>query len=213
MVPPVHDDDTDYSDLDEVPANEVNHSRQSTPKTRERLSERTPLLSSSPPPPAYSDVTRGNPRYVPQTRSNHVDTNQVPDDEGAPNQQPQSMGDTLQDPEDGKKDHIRRRMAPNIQLLTFLALLLAASVTIGAIIGSRHKSSSHDVSCNTSRSPVIDPLNRIRLATAIATQYHRTMSFHTLHNVTMTISVIAIHLDSRQLAASVSLSLQQPRVI
>ncbi|THY97074.1 hypothetical protein D6C93_04578 [Aureobasidium pullulans] len=110
MVSPIHDDDTDYSDLDEEAPAPHSSQRPSGPKNRERLSERTPLLSTSPPPPAYADVTRlyGAPPYVPRDESSSTPPYAARHDNATEAadlrvEQPQSMGDPRRDPEDGKK--------------------------------------------------------------------------------------------------------------
>jgi hypothetical protein len=115
----VHDDDTDYSDLDEAPASE----RHAGPKRRERTSERTPLLSTSPPPPAYSDVTRlyGTPPYMVQ-------------DSTEPDQDPECAT------KEAKKHHgyISRKM------LLCLVLILAIALTVITTISTTKHDSSHD---------------------------------------------------------------------
>ena len=149
-VSPVHDDDTDYSDLDEEapPAVPAPHGRP-TPKNRERLSERTPLLSTSPPPPAYADVTRlyGTPPYLArneqdgvqpeQTRHEHVvESVHVRPDE------PQSMGDPGRDAEDGSKPKKKRRVLTIKKALACLVFILAISlVGLMAITTTKHNKS------------------------------------------------------------------------
>ncbi|THY71973.1 hypothetical protein D6C87_02553 [Aureobasidium pullulans] len=135
MVSPIHDDDTDYSDLDEEAPAPHSSQRPSGPKNRERLSERTPLLSTSPPPPAYADVTRlyGAPPYVPRDESSSTPPYAARHDNATEAadlrvEQPQSMGDPRRDPEDGMKVIKKRRAFTNRKTLACLVLILAVSL-------------------------------------------------------------------------------------
>lgn len=132
----VHDDDTDYSDLDEeAPPATPASQHPSGPKNRERLSERTPLLSTSPPPPAYADVTRlyGTPPYVARNESSSFQPGQARYQDATtsahtPTEEPQSMGDPGRDPEDGKRLTKRRNILTNRKALACLVLVLACSL-------------------------------------------------------------------------------------
>lgn len=147
---PVHDDDTDYSDLDEEasPNAPAPHGRP-TPKNRERLSERTPLLSSSPPPPAYADVTRlyGTPPYLARNESDSVQPEQTRHDHVVESahvrpDEPQSMGDPGRDAEDGTKPKRKRGILTIKKALAFLVFILAISlVGLMAITTIKHDKS------------------------------------------------------------------------
>ena len=169
MLPPVHDDDTDYSDLDEEapPAGSTSHGPRGL-KNRERLSERTertertPLLSTSPPPPAYSDVTRlyGTPPYLTRNEQNSVQPEQTRHD-GAVEpahmrpDEPQSMGDPGRDAEDGSKPKRKRKVLNTKKALACLVFILAVSlVGLTAITTAKHDKSQDQVS-NLPSSPHI----------------------------------------------------------
>lgn len=136
MVSAVHDDDTDYSDLDEEAPSAAPASRYpSGPKNQERLSERTPLLSTSPPPPAYADVTRlyGTPPCVARNDSNSVQPDQVQHQDASTlvytrTEEPQSMGDPERDAEDAKKSIKKRDILTNRKALACLVLILTCSL-------------------------------------------------------------------------------------
>lgn len=151
MVSQIHDDDTDYSDLDDHEA--PTPQRPSGPKNRERLNERTPLLSSSPPPPTYSDVTRlyGTPPYGPQQTPHSSHPHQTHHDASAEprvfgTNQPQSMGDPTEDIEDGKRSTKERRAFTNFKTLACLLLILTASILALIVIKVKHNSNT-DIVC------------------------------------------------------------------
>lgn len=152
MVSAVHDDDTDYSDLDEEAPSAAPASRHpSGPKNQERLSERTPLLSTSPPPPAYADVTRlyGTPPYVAWNESNSVQPDQVHHQDASTlaytrTDEPQSMGDPGRDAEDGKRLTKNRNVLTNRKALACLVLILTCSL-IGLVTVTTFKhDKNHD---------------------------------------------------------------------
>lgn len=163
---PVHDDDTDYSDLDEEApsAAPAPHGRPG-PKNREELSERTPLLSSSPPPPAYADVTRlyGTPPYLGRTEQNFVQPEQTRHDHVIESahvrpDEPQSMGDPRRDAEGGSKPKRKRRILTIKKALACLVFILAISlVGLMAVTTTKHDTSDDSsgggqVSTSSSRS-------------------------------------------------------------
>lgn len=148
---PVHDDDTDYSDLDEEApsAAPAPHGRPG-PKTRERLSERTPLLSTSPPPPAYADVTRlyGTPPYLTRNEPNSVQPEQsrhehVGESTHVRPDEPQSMGDSRGDAEHGSKPKRKRRILTLKKALACLVFILAISL-VGLMARPTTKHSKSD---------------------------------------------------------------------
>lgn len=154
----VHDDDTDYSDLDEEasPAAPASHGPRG-PKNRERLSERTPLLSTSPPPPAYADVTRlyGTPPYLAR---NGPDSEQTRHDDAVEPahprpEEPQSMGDPGRDAEDGSKPKRKRKVLNMKKALACLVFVLAISL-VGLMTVTTAK---HDKSSDDQVSPPLNP--------------------------------------------------------
>ena len=164
MVSPIHDDDTDYSDLDEEAPAPHSSQRPSGPKNRERLSERTPLLSTSPPPPAYADVTRlyGAPPYVPRDESSSTPPYAARHDNATEAadlrvEQPQSMGDPRRDPEDGKKLIKKRRAFTNRKTLACLVLILAVSLFgLMTMTTVKHDKSDDKVSSPSSQNAIVD---------------------------------------------------------
>lgn len=155
MVSAVHDDDTDYSDLDEEAASAAPASRHpSGPKNRERLSERTPLLSTSPPPPAYADVTRlyGTPPYVARNESNAVQPNELHHQDATTSaytrtEEPQSMGDPERDAQDGKKVTKKRKVLTNRKALACLIFVLTCSlIGLVTVTTVKHDKSQDSVS-------------------------------------------------------------------
>lgn len=144
---PVHDDDTDYSDLDEEAPSAASapHGRPG-PKNRERLSERTPLLSTSPPPPAYADVTRlyGTPPYLARNEQNSVQPEQTRHENAVQPghvrpDEPQSMGDPGRDAEDGSNPKKKRNVLTIKKALASLVFILAISlVGLMAITTTKH---------------------------------------------------------------------------
>jgi hypothetical protein len=154
-MPPVHDDDTDYSDLDEEAPSAAPASRgPPRPKNRERVSERTPLLSTSPPPPAYADVTRlyGAPPYRARNEANSAEPDQTRHEDAIQPaltrvDEPQSMGDPERDAEYGKKPSKKRNFLTNQKALVFLVFVLAISlVGLMAITTVKHNKNDDQVS-------------------------------------------------------------------
>ncbi|KAI4728773.1 hypothetical protein E4T49_03415 [Aureobasidium sp. EXF-10728] len=159
MVSPVHDDDTDYSDLDEeAPSASRRHAG---PKNRERLSERTPLLSASPPPPAYADVTRlyGTPPYIARNDANSVQPDQSHHQDATTPahtriEEPQSMGDPGRDAEHGKKVAKKRTFLTNRKALACLVFILAFSlVALTTVTTFKHNKSDDSGADDDSPSP------------------------------------------------------------
>ncbi|KAI4723511.1 2-nitropropane dioxygenase [Aureobasidium sp. EXF-10727] len=159
MVSPVHDDDTDYSDLDEeAPSASRRHAG---PKNRERLSERTPLLSASPPPPAYADVTRlyGTPPYIARNDANSVQPDQSRHQDATTPahtriEEPQSMGDPGRDAEHGKKVAKKRTFLTNRKALACLVFILAFSlVALTTVTTFKHNKSDDSGADDDSPSP------------------------------------------------------------
>ncbi|KAH0380854.1 hypothetical protein KCU92_g7327, partial [Aureobasidium melanogenum] len=162
MVSAVHDDDTDYSDLDEEAPSAAPASRHlSGPKNRERLSERTPLLSTSPPPPAYADVTRlyGTPPYVARNESIAVQPDEFPHQDATTSaytrtEEPQSMGDPERDAQDGKKVTKKRSVLTNRKALACLVFILTCSlIGLVTVTTVKHDKSQDSNSGNGSPSP------------------------------------------------------------
>jgi hypothetical protein len=152
---PVHDDDTDYSDLDEEAPSAAPASRgPPRPKNRERMSERTPLLSTSPPPPAYADVTRlyGAPPYRARNEADSAEPGQTRHEDAIPPVQtrvdePQSMGDPERDAGYGKKPSKKRNFLTKQKALVFLVFVLAISlVGLMAITTAKHNRNDDQVS-------------------------------------------------------------------
>jgi hypothetical protein len=160
MMSPVHDDDTDYSDLDEEAPSAAPASRgPSRPKNREHLSERTPLLSTSPPPPAYADVTRlyGAPPYVARNESGSAEPEQTRHQDAiAPAHtrvdEPQSMGDPVRDAEGGRKPTKKRNFLTNRKALLCLVFVLAFSL-VGLMSVTTTKHNKSDDQVNSSLNP------------------------------------------------------------
>ncbi|KAI5272657.1 hypothetical protein E4T47_04033 [Aureobasidium subglaciale] len=155
MVSPVHDDDTDYSDLDEEapPAAPSSSQRPCRPKNRERLSERAPLLNTSPPPPAYADVTRlyGAPPYVARNGTDTAQPNQHP--QHNPNEashppvgQPQSIRDLGQDSGDQKKVARKRNVLSNRKMLLCLVAVIITLIGMTSIMTVKHDKSNDQAS-------------------------------------------------------------------
>ncbi|KEQ96050.1 hypothetical protein AUEXF2481DRAFT_658783 [Aureobasidium subglaciale EXF-2481] len=163
MVSPVHDDDTDYSDLDEEapPAAPSSSQPPSRPKNRERLSERAPLLNTSPPPPAYADVTRlyGAPPYVARNEIDTAQPNQHP--QHNPNEashtpvgQAQSIRDLGQDPGDQKKVTRERNVLSNRKMLLCLVAVIITLIGITSIMTVKHDKSDDQPSNGGDHSPL-----------------------------------------------------------
>ncbi|KAH0344760.1 hypothetical protein KCU81_g4678, partial [Aureobasidium melanogenum] len=163
MVSAVHDDDTDYSDLDEeapLAAPALRH--HSGPKTRKRVSENTPLLSTSPPPPAYADVTRlyGTPPYVARNDSNLVRPNEFHHQDATTStytrtEEPESMGDPERNAQDGRKVTKKRNILTNRKALACLVFILTCSlIGLLTVTTVKHDKSQDSNSGNGSPSPV-----------------------------------------------------------
>lgn len=155
MVSAVHDDDTDYSDLDEeapLAAPALRH--HSGPKNRERVSETTPLLSTSPPPPAYADVTRlyGTPPYVARNDSNLVRPNEFHHQDATTStytrtEEPESMGDPERNAQDGRKVTKKRNILTNRKALACLVFILTCSlIGLLTVTTVKHDKSQDSVS-------------------------------------------------------------------
>ncbi|KAI4841386.1 hypothetical protein E4T45_09480, partial [Aureobasidium sp. EXF-8846] len=147
MMSPVHDDDTDYSDLDEeAPPTGPASRGPPRPKNRERLSERTPLLSTSPPPPAYADVTRlyGAPPYLARNEPGSAEPDQPRHQNAIESahtrvDEPQSMGDPGRDAEEGGKTTKKRNFLTNRKTLLCLVFVLAFTlVGLMSITTAKH---------------------------------------------------------------------------
>ncbi|KAI5205719.1 hypothetical protein E4T39_02860 [Aureobasidium subglaciale] len=161
MVSPVHDDDTDYSDLDEEPpAAPSSSQRPSRPKNRERLSERAPLLNTSPPPPAYADVTRlyGAPPYAARDESDTTQPDQHPqrnanDSAHTPVGQAQSIRDLGQDPRDQKKVTRKHNVLSNRKMLLCLVAVIITLIGMTSIMTIKHDKSDDQPSKGGDHSP------------------------------------------------------------